>query len=155
VSWSYSETNLDTTTAAGRLNSVRLLIGDTNTNDQQLQDEEIQFALSQNNDNIYFSAAWSSRVIANKYSRQVDIDLDGQLSAKYSDLARNYLKLAESLEYQGKKSGAKVGVAAGGISRSEMESVRTNTDRVNPSFRRDQFDNPPDDSSKYYYDSYN
>lgn len=155
MSWSYDETNLDTTTAAGRLNSVRLLIGDTDTNDQQLQDEEITFALAQNSDNIYFAASWSSRLLANKYSRQVDIDLDGQLSVKYTDLAKNYLKLADNLEYQGKKSGANVGVAAGGISRSEMEANRLNTDRVAPAFRRDQFDNPPEDSSNYYYDPYN
>lgn len=155
MAWSYDETDLDTTTAAGRLNVVRLLVGDTDTTDQQLQDEEITFALSENGDNVYFAAAWASRTIGNKYSRQVDIDLDGQLAVKYSDLAKNYLKLAENLEYQGKKSGARLGVAAGGISRTDMEAIRENTDRVAPAFRRDQYDNPPNSSSKYDYDIYN
>ena len=37
MSWSYDATNLTTNTDAGRLNSVRLLLGDTDTSDQQLQ----------------------------------------------------------------------------------------------------------------------
>jgi hypothetical protein len=37
MAWSYDETDLGTTTASGRLNSVRLLLGDTDTNDQQVQ----------------------------------------------------------------------------------------------------------------------
>jgi len=54
--WSYSVTDLNTTTASGRLNSVRLLVGDTDTSDQLVQDEEINFALAQANDNVYYAA---------------------------------------------------------------------------------------------------
>jgi len=139
VSWSYDETALGTSTASERLNSVRLLVGDTDTNDQQVQDEEITFALSQTGDNIYYAAAWVARTLASKYSRLVDTDLDGILSESYSQLQVHYKTLAGELEFQGKKAGATLGVAAGGISKATMEAVEDNTDRVKPRIRRDQF----------------
>lgn len=143
MAWSYDSSDLDTTTASGRLNTVRLLLGDTDTTDQQVQNEEITFALSQTGDNTYFAAAWLARVVASKYSRKVNVQLDGSLSADYSDLAKQYTSLAETLEYQGKKTGAIIGVVAGGLTKSDINAVRTNTDRIEGSFRRDRFRNPP------------
>lgn len=143
MSWSYDPTDLSTTTASGRLNVVRLLIGDTDTVDQQVQNEEVQFSLAENGNNVYYSGAWASRVIASKYSRKVDTELSGALKASYSDLALHYRTLAENLEYQGKTSGASVGVLAGGISKTKVEAVRANTDRIGGAFRRDRFKNPP------------
>jgi hypothetical protein len=69
MSWSYDPTNLDTATVAGRLNTVRLLVGDTDTTDQQVQDEEIVFALTETNNNIYAASSWVARTIASQYSR--------------------------------------------------------------------------------------
>ena len=143
MSWSYDPTNLDTTTSAGRLNSVRLLVGDTDTNDQQVQNEEITFSLSETGNNIYSAAAWIARTIASQYSRRVDTQLDGALQANYSDLAEQYYKLAEDLEYRGKTNGAVLGVAAGGLTISDIQAVRANTNRVEGAFRRDRFRNPP------------
>lgn len=143
MSWSYDATNLSTTTASGRLNAVRLLLGDTDTLDQQVQNEEITFALEQANNNVYYAAAWSARVVAGKYSRKVNTSIDGVLRADYSDLVAQYSSLADRLEYQGKKSGAALGVTAGGISKATITAVRSNTDRVEGSFRRDRFHNPP------------
>lgn len=152
MSWSYDESNLNSTTAAGRLNVVRLLVGDTDTNDQQVQDEEITFALTETNNSVYYAAGWIARAISGKYARQVTIDLDDQLMAQYSDLAGQYALLADRLEYQGKRTSGAMGMIGGGISKTDMETNRDNTDRVEPSFRRDQFDNPPDGSSYNYYD---
>ena len=143
MAWSYDPTNLDTTTVNGRLNSVRLLLGDTVETDQQAQDEEVIFALSQTNNNVYFAAAWVARIVASKYARNVDVQLDGALSANYSDLATKYTSLADSLEFQGKKTGATLGVLAGGITKTQIEAARENTNRIEGSFRRDQFKNPP------------
>lgn len=154
MAWSYDETDLGTTTASGRLNSVRLLLGDTDTNDQQVQNEEINFGLAQTNNNVYFAAAWCARVVAAKYSRQINTSLDGALSADYTDLAKQYTTLAESLEYQGKKAGAVVGIKAGGISKTAVDVVRANTDRIMPSFRRDRFRNPPNYSGDEYGSEY-
>jgi len=143
MAWSYDPTDLDTTTASGRLNTVRLLVGDTDTLDQQVQNEEITFALSQNGDNVYYSAGWTARTISSQYARKVNTDLDGALSADYSDLMKHYSTLADNLEYQGKTSGASVGILAGGITQSGITAVRANTNRVEGSFRRDRFKNPP------------
>ena len=143
MAWSYDPTDLDTTTASGRLNTVRLLVGDTDTLDQQVQNEEITFALSQNGDNVYYSAGWTARTISSQYARKVNTDLDGALSADYSDLMKHYSTLADNLEYQGKTSGASVGILAGGITQSGITAVRANTNRVEGSFRRDRFKNHP------------
>ena len=143
MAWSYDPTDLDTSTASGRLNIVRLLVGDTDTVDQQVQNEEITFGLSENGNNIYLSASWIARAISSKYSRQVTTSLDGALSADYSDLAKQYQTLADQLEYQGKTNGASVGILAGGITKTQVEGVRANTNRIEGSFRRDRFKNPP------------
>lgn len=143
MAWSYDSSNLDTETASGRLNTIRLLVGDTDTSDQQVQNEEITFALSQNNNNVYLSAGWIARTISAKYSREVNTSLNGALGADYSDLAKHYAGLADRLEYQGKKSSAVLGVKAGGITISGIEAARANTNRVEGSFRRDRFQNPP------------
>ena len=147
MAWSYDPTDLNTTTASGRLNTVRLLVGDTETLDQQVQDEEVTFSLAENNDNTYYSAAWIARAIASKYSRKVNTSLDGALKADYSDLAKQYLLLADNLEYQGKTSGSGafvgIGVLAGGITKTSIEAARANTNRIEGSFRRDRFKNPP------------
>ena len=143
MAWSYDPTDLDTTTASGRLNTVRLLVGDTDTLDQQKENEEITFALAENGNNVYYAGAWTARAIASKYSRQVNTEISGALKADYSDLAAQYKTLADSLEYQGKTSGAAVGVLAGGITKSGIEAVRADTNRIEGSFRRDRFKNPP------------
>lgn len=137
--WTYDETDLATNTSTGRLNAVRLLIGDTNTNDQQVQNEEIVFALSESGNNVYSAASWMAKVLAGKYARLVDVDLDGQVAESYSQLQQHYSNLSDSLEYQGKLAGASLGVAAGGASKTAMKTVEELPDRVKPRIRRDMF----------------
>ena len=144
MAFTYDDTDLNTTSASGRLNSTRLLVGDTNSSEAQLQDAEVVFSLAQNNDNVYLSAAWLARVLSMKYAREVDIELDGILSVSNSQLANSYSDLADDLEFQGKTAGAGLGIYAGGINKTTISSVRGQTNRVDPSFRRDQFWNPPE-----------
>lgn len=155
MAFTYDDTDLGTDTASGRLNATRLLLGDTDSTDPQVQDAEVNFALSETNDNIYYAAAWLARSVAGKYARQVNIELDGQLSADYSDLAEQYNKLADQLEYQGTKAGARVGIKAGGLTKTDIEIAREQTNRVKPSFRRDRFWNPPSyDGMDFGYEDY-
>lgn len=139
MAWSYDERNLNTTDALGRLNATRFLIGDTNEDDQQVQDEEVAFALAQANNNTYFAGAFLCRTIAAKYSRNVDVEIDGALKESSSQLQSHYLELAEALEYQAQKTGGLLGIKAGGITKSKVDGVRQNTNRVTPSFNKDQF----------------
>lgn len=138
MAWSYDEGNLNTSDTLGRLNATRLLIGDTDTYDQQVQDEEIVFALAQANNNVYGAGAWVCRVIAAKYSRNVDSEISGALKESASQLQDHYNSLADNLEYQGQKLGG-LGIAAGGIKVSTVDGVRANTNRVKPEFNKDQF----------------
>jgi hypothetical protein len=155
MAWTYDPTTLGTAEADERLNSVRLLSGDTDITDQQLTNEEVNFSLTQTGNNVYASAAWVARAISSKYSRLVDTELSGALSSKYSTLAKQYMTLADSLEFQGKTAGAVIGIKAGGISTTAVKAVRENTDRIKPSFRRDRFKNPAsyNDSDSYDYNS--
>ena len=142
MSWSYDVSDLNTTTSSGRLNSVRLLVGDTDTSDQLVQNEEITFALAQVGDNVYYAGSWICKAIAAKFSRVVDTQLDGALSARYSDRVKQYQLLSIQIETQGKKtSGKSLGAFGGGISVIDMTSARGNTDRVKPAFTIDQFEN--------------
>lgn len=143
MSWSYDPTDLNTTTASGRLNTVRFLVGDTDSNDQKVQNEEIEFSLAQTKDDVNAAASYVARSVASKYASKVTLELDGQLMAHYSDLYDHYLSLADKLDYQAKKLGAQIGILAGGISKTRVGVVRSNTDRVEPAFRRDRFVNPP------------
>lgn len=140
MAWSYDATALGTSTASERLNSVRLFVGDTDTTDQQVQNEEITFALSQTSDNVYSAASFTARLIASKYSRLVTTELDGQLMAEYSDLAKQYNKLSKDLDHLASEYGTpKLGVAAGGLTTTQIDAARTLTTRVSPSFRMDRF----------------
>lgn len=142
MSWSYSPSDLNTTTASGRLNTVRLLVGDTDSSDPLAQNEEILFALSQTGNNVYYAAVWICRTVAAKFSRMVTTTLDGALSASYSDKAKQYNLLAIQIEAQGKKtSGKALGVSAGGISVAAMGVANSDPDRVMPAFAVNQFDN--------------
>ena len=63
MSWTYSSTDL-----GGHLNWIRLRIGDIDTNDQQISDEEIQGCLDREPRREY-AAAMVAEMIAAKYSR--------------------------------------------------------------------------------------
>jgi hypothetical protein len=141
MAYTYDPLDLVTTTSSGRLNVVRLLVGDNNVNDPQMQDEEINFALSENGDNVYFSAAFSARLLASKYARMVNTQLDGALEAEYSDRVKQYTILSIQLSELGKKMGGKsMGVVGGGISKVAMDSANADTDRPKPAFNVGQFD---------------
>ena len=142
MAWTYDSSDLVQGTASGNLNIVRLLIGDTSSADEQLMDEEINFALSEAGNNTYYAAAYCCRLLASKYARMVDTQLDGALEATYSDRIKHYNLLASQVEQMGKKaSGKALGVFAGGITVSGVSAVNADTDRVKPAFRVGQFDN--------------
>jgi hypothetical protein len=142
MAYTYDPLDLITSTASGRLNVVRLLVGDNDLSAQQMQNEEIAFALSENGDNAYFSAAFCARLLASKYARMVNTQLDGALEAEYSDRVKQYTILAIQLSELGKKMGGRnMGVSAGGISRTAMNLANQDTDRPRPAFNVGQFDN--------------
>lgn len=113
---SYDPTNLDTSTADGRLNVVRFLLGDTSTTDANVQDEEIQFSLASASDAVYLAASSCASAIASKYAGYVDTEIDGSLSADYSQLSENFRQLSIQLKQDGNRlDGASLGIFVGGL----------------------------------------
>jgi hypothetical protein len=80
-------------------NQVRLMVGDTNKNDPQLQDEEITFVISTTGSNIYAMAAAVARFIAAKLAREVDA-VNEPLRQMFSQRMQRYLRLADLWEQQ-------------------------------------------------------
>jgi hypothetical protein len=138
VSWTYNAQLL----ATWPTYQVRRLIGDVVSTDQQLQDEEIAFALTQRS-TVYGAAAECARNLAAQYGRQVDVvtsGAGGMLKTNYSSKARIYAAMA--LEYEGKSAMTGAGLPyAGGISVTDKQNQLANTDRVSPQFNIGMEDN--------------
>lgn len=130
MSWSYEPNASDK-------DRVRMLVGDTNPDQKQLHNEEIAWFLSENS-NVYVAASEAAKAIAALYGRDVDKQV-GDLKISASQRQKHYLDLAKQLKMRATLS---VSPYAGGISRSDKDSVADNTDRVRPSFERGQFDYP-------------
>ena len=141
MTWTYAGTP-GTSTTEERRDATRFLVGDTDTNDQQITDEEITFSLAQAGDNVYRSAAICAKSLASKYARLVDTSVES-VKSSYSQRAKQYDALAITLEGKANQFGGIGMPSAGGISISDMDSANDETDRVRPAFERDQFGNPP------------
>lgn len=116
--------------------AVRFLIGDTDTTDQQLQDEEITYLLNINGGDVYDAAIAAARSLASKYSRQADTRI-GDYSVSASQRAAAYLALAKELQQQQVANLVHTSTPyAGGISVADKQQDETNTDRVRPAFTR-------------------
>lgn len=130
MTWTYDGDPSDNTK-----DEVRFLVGDTNTADRLVEDEEINYALA--NESVYNAAATVSEAIAAKFAREADFSVDG-LSKSLSQRSEHYRELAKKL--RSRASVKAVTPYAGGTSISDKDSVDSDTDRVKPRFRRDQFD---------------
>ena len=122
------------------LDAVRLLIGDTDTTDQQLQDSEVNYFLSlfgvAGDSRIVPAAIRSCEALAAKYARQVDTTNQG-LHVGASKRSEHYRTLADSLR---DLETTVAEVFLGGNTFSEARTMDENTDLIPPTFRRAQND---------------
>ena len=130
--WTYNAENLTTDDEDGRKNIVRLLTGDTDSNDPQLQDEEILFALSSNKDNPNVAAIFAINAIISKYARLVNIELDEAIREDYSDLIDNYKGLLSGLEKKVRFSNNSIRLYATGLTLTDFEEARSDPNRIKP-----------------------
>jgi len=83
---------------------VRLLIGDTNNDVLLMEDEEIEFLLTNNNSALYLTAADACEIIAAKFARDVNYRFStlwqdaGDAYEHYMALAEKHRKTADSSE---------------------------------------------------------
>jgi hypothetical protein len=111
---------------------VRRMIGDVLTNDQQLQDTEINYAVSQYA-NLYLAAAECARWISAQYSRKVDT-VQGEIRTLYSAQQRAYAQRAVDLEQRGMSRGAGAMPYAGAMTVADKGAQIADTSRVAPQF---------------------
>ena len=134
MAWTYNVSQL----ASSAMMQVRFLVGDTVAADQQVQDEEIQFALVER-PNIYGAGAIVCRSLAARMSRQADV-VDKDLRSTYSQRAKAYAARAIELDLKASIRGGGLPYA-GGLSIADKVQNETNPDRVQPQFNIGMEDN--------------
>lgn len=138
MTWTYTSDPVN-----NQVDSIRLLLGDTDECDALLSDEEIQFYLNQWCD-VNIAATQAALAIAAKFSRRVDESV-GQVSVSYSQSAKQYFALAEQLKT---RTSILAGpVICGGISRADKSKLESDGNRVQPAFTKGLHSNPRQDES--------
>jgi hypothetical protein len=148
MTWSYLPQLLTSTTAAGGLMKVRLLIGDTEVTRQQLQDEEIYYILSAESV-ITYAAASACDVLAAKYAFLVNTD-NSALRVSAAARHKHYITLADRLRSMGPgdiPGGAGAGVVlsevyVGGASHEQANNILNDSNNKTIPFSVGQDDFP-------------
>lgn len=133
MTWTYSGNP-----ASSTLDAVRFTVGDTDTTDQLVSDEEILYMINTYG-TIFRISSEVCRAIAAKYAKLIDRTIGG-LSANFADKYHHYLELADSLVE--KDELLPVSPFISGFSRSRKESVELDNDRESTFGRKGQHDNP-------------
>lgn len=119
--------------------AVRFLVGDTDSADQQIQDEEIDWLLSQNGSDVYQAALAACTSLSARYARRANKTV-GNLSIQYSNLAKQYDDQYKRIERQAARHTVPTPYA-GGISNSDMLTDIDDTDLNQPAFSVGMTDN--------------
>jgi len=139
--WSYSGNPADSA-----VDAVRFLTGDTDTNDQLLDNEEIawtnnQITGSDTATTALYEVSYRCMVaIASKFSRLADQTV-GDLRVDMFQKATNAREQAALLKQQALREGNTPVPYAGGISVSDKQIDQENSDIVQPYFSRGQWTN--------------
>lgn len=120
---------------------VRLLVGDADSSNYQLTDDQIA-ALTDQYSSTSLAAAAVADALAGKYSRSVTFSVEG-LSIQNSQKSANYRALAQRLRANAilTDDGA-LGASVLGISKSEMDTVDDDPDRTPSRFKVGMSDFP-------------
>ena len=132
MTWSYTDPS------ASAKDAVRFAVGDTDTSDQQLSDEEIASLLVTYPSPLTAAINACARLSA-KYARQVTKTV-GRLSIAASDRAKAYRELAADLKEQRRANG--LTMFAGGRTIAGNQEFNQDTGATQPSFAIGQDDFP-------------
>jgi hypothetical protein len=134
MTWEYDNPS------ASSKDAVRFLIGDTDDNDHQLEDEEIDYLVTRYGD-ADAAAVAGARALASKYARLAVSEKDvGDLKIVYRDRSQGYYDLAAALLKQSGGSTLRPRPVATGITQSGRDDAEANDDRL-----AEQFDVGMDD----------
>lgn len=134
MTWTYSLTDL----ATNEKDQVRLEIGDTDINNQLLQDEEINQALLVES-NFWGGCARCCEMISKLFLRKADVRLGRVMMVTYTKMAEQWLDMAKSLR---KKALGTVPPYIGGAYVSDKLTLAADPNIVAPQFTKDMMQNP-------------
>lgn len=144
MTWTYTGDPNDSARDA-----IRFLVGDTDSTDQLITDEEIAWVNSEVSGSatatthLYRAAARTAHAIAAKFTRLADQQI-GDLRVTMSQKAAAARALAESLTEIAATDSAVPIPYAGGVSVDDKDTRDQDTDRVDPFFVTAQFANTTD-----------
>ena len=144
MAWTYSGDP-----ATNARDAIRFLIGDTDTNDQLINDEEIAWINNQLTGSdtaltaLYNAAYRGCVTIASKFSRLADQSV-GDLKVSMSQKAKAYREQAAYLLEMAGREGSVPTPYAGGITITDKEIDLDNTDLVRAGFYKGQFNDDRD-----------
>jgi hypothetical protein len=128
-------------TGATDRDTVRYLVGDTNTDEQLVLDEEIDYALVKFPD-VQFAAALVLRALAAKSIRDVNMSVGG-VSVSCNQKAEGYKAMAAIYDPSGVTTSAVLVLPVfGGLSLAEKATLSEDDDAVQPFFSRTGDDIP-------------
>lgn len=132
MGWTYNSTDL-----SDQKDQVRLYVGDVDSSDPLLSDEEINFAITQAG-NTRLAAAQAADWLSAKFARKADKSV-GDMSISASQRSKQYADLADRL----RGDNARLSLPYfGGISKTTKETREADPDRVEPAFTVGMLDNP-------------
>ena len=155
MTWSYSTSWAASASLTATGMKVRFLIGDTDTNDQLISDEEITAVMGafSSGTAVNYLAAACADFVAAKFARKADVtNLETSVSAsqrhsQFLALAKHLRSLPAGQVLGGDGSSfVLAGITVGGSSRAALDDREEDTDVVQPRFRRGQWDNPAADN---------
>lgn len=149
MSWTYDPSKMNKGTPEGLKNIVRFLTGDTDENDQQVQDEEIRFCLDSAGEKVYTAAAMVVGAIFSKYARLVNTELDEAIREDYSDLMDNYQLLKKTLEDKAKLENGSIRILATGLTTTDWWKAETDPLRIKPGIEEKKWSNRDNEFSPY------
>lgn len=138
MSYSYDPTQLTANTTY----QIRLEIADTagvgNVKAQLLQDEEIQWAVTQER-NFWAAAARCAEMVSRGFIAKADVKLGRSLMITYTTMAAQYTEMARKLR---QKAMGTVVPWAGGQFESDKTTYEQNLTLLQPFFTREMGQNP-------------
>ena len=117
---------------------VREELGSPSTDD--ISDETLERLIGEEG-TLYGAAYRAAEILARKYAMKVDLAV-GDYRESFSDIAKRWQELAESLKRRAVIAGA--GPYAGGISVADKLARQCDPDRPKPDFWRGMWDNRGD-----------
>lgn len=126
---------------------LRMLVGDTDAADHQLQNEAMDLFLTQEG-SLYPAAAAACRALVGAYARRVDVGNAG-LSLAASQRVEHYTRLALTYERRARVGAGAGGIGTpfvGGVSIASINADRTDADMLQGRMRHDLHDEPSGDT---------